>query len=278
MLLNSINDGLNRCKPGINPFKIDHNWYDPAEGLPRKGRKFSRTDPLQCPALVPPRSKTHCHGRWISTQGSSKCVWVDYEPCPLPETLIIPHNTTMTNPHWKFRTLLDGTNVKDVSEVVDMIAKDRTRRGLVSRSSDPTGPPMRQLSGFVDPNQRTRIHDRADFLNNITDMMPHDAAQRTPLRYTTYAPEAKSAQRSGNDRTTTSHTGSVSSTSSMSPSSQAAPFCSVTFKPGTCACCPHLQVKDLHRYSKMPQLPQVGLSLLHNRLTSTALVMQTALL
>ena len=146
----------------------------------------------------------------------------------MADTLIIPHNTTMTDPHWKFRTLIDGTQVKDVSEVVDLIRKDRTRRGLISRAVDPTGPPMRRWNGFVDPNQRTRISNHDEYLNNITDLVPQDAEQRTPLRYTTYAPITKTTrltppQRSGDEgRATTTSTDPTSNVdASATPSDRA---------------------------------------------------------
>ena len=44
--LQVVLDGLRVAEPGVNAFTIDHNWKDPAAGLPRDTKNMKRSDPL----------------------------------------------------------------------------------------------------------------------------------------------------------------------------------------------------------------------------------------
>ena len=176
--------GLKRAKDGVVAFKIDHNWDQPDLGLAIPGRQYGRREPLQFPDRVPPRNKTHCHGRWVMRVGTRNMIWIEYPPCTIEESFTIPHNTPMTNSHWKYRTLMDGHEVKNVQEIVDKIQEVRTRQGLSYHEFDVTGPLLRHADGRVDQSRNVVIRKGKDILKNLREAVPGDADNRTPLRYT----------------------------------------------------------------------------------------------
>ena len=142
---------------------------DPSLDQPTHTRTYECNDPLMFPELLPPKGKTHFHGRWVHIRGNTRATWVEYPPATISRMMNIPPNTPSSDAHWKGRTMPGGTRAfASGAQAMDFIKKYRDSHNIPYDPSRPGGPSFRVEHP---ENQRIAVPPVEEY------------QRRTPIRY-----------------------------------------------------------------------------------------------